>query len=150
MTDPEQDILEYNQRVKEASRFGFMLIGFVIAFILLGSGAILLQAMYNPNYGPSHVGWTMPEARAFYLGSCASCHGANGEGGPLLNGPALNSEGQAWRHSDAQIIDFMRKGNGPMPGLAVKLGDAEAQSVVDFIKLWWTEEQKAQQPVASE
>lgn len=56
-------------------------------------------------------------ARALWSVSCASCHGADGSGGPEAPGPVPNFQDAAWQTSrtDAQLALSIRNGRGMMP-----------------------------------
>jgi polyvinyl alcohol dehydrogenase (cytochrome) len=62
-----------------------------------------------------------------YQQSCATCHGATGEG---FNGPTL--VGVADRLSREEHIDLVRNGKGEMPSWEGTLSDDEIEAVVDY------------------
>ncbi|MFC4619526.1 PQQ-binding-like beta-propeller repeat protein [Camelliibacillus cellulosilyticus] len=61
-----------------------------------------------------------------YKGSCASCHGANLEGGV---GPALNHIGKSMSKQD--LLNQIKNGSGRMPGGLIK--GQQAQAVADWL-----------------
>ena len=68
------------------------------------------------------------QGRQFYTQSCASCHGANAQGG---YGPSLHKEDM----SDAQIAKIIAKGvKGRMPAFASKYNDVQTQALVTYIR----------------
>ncbi|GAB4248074.1 MAG: hypothetical protein Kow00129_08750 [Thermoleophilia bacterium] len=58
--------------------------------------------------------------------NCASCHGAEGEGG---NSPALTGLGLSPEDIEAQV----RQGGGGMPAFEGILSDAEIEAVVGYV-----------------
>ena len=71
------------------------------------------------------------EVKAVYDNNCASCHGANLEGG---FGPALTNTGS--KYSKEEIDDIIKNGKGQMPA-QTQLSDAERESLSA-----WLAEQK--------
>src|SRR5881392_342521 len=66
-------------------------------------------------------------ARGYYAKDCQTCHGANGEGGPVklddgtrLKVPSLR-EGHALRHPDEEFVKQIAKGGDGMPAFEKKL-----------------------------
>lgn len=107
----------------------------------------VVWARQNPSTEAERHAFRMAQAEAFYATSCGSCHGMQGQGRRLLDAPPLDSTGQAWQYSDAEIIELMKNGGEKMPGLQVEPSDQELEAVVLYIKQWWTPEQLANQPV---
>jgi quinoprotein glucose dehydrogenase len=69
-------------------------------------------------------------ARQIYLRDCASCHQDSMKGAP----PQIPSlEGIAARRTDAEIMRFILKGAGRMPGFP-SLTDDDIWALIDFIK----------------
>jgi len=67
--------------------------------------------------------------RGVYVGSCARCHGASGQGniGPRLAGRVAD------RFPDIEDqINFVESGKGIMPGFANLLTDEEIRAVVRY------------------
>lgn len=90
---------------------------------------------------------------------CAHCHGYNGEGqvlrapGETINlglrvVPPHDSTGSTWRYSDPVLIEVITKGiqnpldHYPMPGFEVALSSDEIAALLEYIKLWWSDEQR--------
>lgn len=79
-----------------------------------------------------------------YTTSCASCHGANGEGqvpeAPMqpdetgrIPAPPHDETGHTWHHDDDLLFDYVKNGGRgdpelfyPMPGFGDSLSDEEA------------------------
>lgn len=78
--------------------------------------------------------------RASYEKNCKSCHGGNGEGGPVkledgtkLKVPSLR-EGHALRHPDSDFVKQITKGGDGMPAFGEKLKTEEINDMVRFIR----------------
>ncbi len=67
--------------------------------------------------------------KSLYLQKCASCHRADRRGTPP-EFPTLVGIGE--KHSNAEIGNVIRKGNGRMPGFAY-MKTAETNAIVDYI-----------------
>lgn len=66
--------------------------------------------------------------RDLYLARCATCHGAEGQGG---SGPRLVGNGRA---ADADLVEStIRFGRGAMPGFVGTLADDEIAAVVGYV-----------------
>jgi mono/diheme cytochrome c family protein len=79
-------------------------------------------------------------ARGYYAKDCQTCHGANGDGGPVklddgtrLKVPSLR-EGHALRHSDEEFVKQITKGGDGMPAFDKKLTPDQINDVVRFIR----------------
>lgn len=89
--------------------------------------------------------------RQVYAESCASCHGAQGEGhAELIQAPALDETEHAWHHADGQLQDLLTNGGALMPAFGDQLTDEEMLAVISYIQTWWTADQLASQQRASE
>ena len=89
--------------------------------------------------------------RGHYDKLCKSCHGPNGEGGPVkledgskLKVPSLR-EGRALRHDDAEFLKQITKGGDGMPAFDQKL---TTDQMNDLIKMIRTEFQAGATPAA--
>lgn len=94
---------------------------------------------------------------------CAHCHGYDGEGQTTATGaehtiklgyktvPPHDSTGHTWMHSDALLLEIIREGsNSPlhlyiMSGYKTVLSDDEIMGIIDYMRGWWTDEQRAYQ-----
>jgi cytochrome c oxidase cbb3-type subunit 3 len=79
--------------------------------------------------------------KQLYVRNCASCHGANGEGGPgndlIPAAPSLVDD--KWDHgsTDGEIFDVIKNGIAPdfnMTPFKSKLKDEEIWNVVNFVR----------------
>lgn len=102
-----------------------------------------------------------------YASSCASCHGARGEGSPnwrtrnpdgTLNPPPHDETGHTWHHSDGQLIMIIRDGGqvyasagfiSRMPGFGAHLSESEIRDVLAYLKSLWPPEERRFQAEAS-
>ena len=79
-------------------------------------------------------------AHDLYVKDCQTCHGANGEGGPVklddgtrLKVPSLR-EGHALRHSDEEFTKQITKGGDGMPAFDKKLTTDQMNELIRFIR----------------
>lgn len=100
--------------------------------------------------------------RTAYELRCAHCHGWQGEGqladtvalsldlGMHLV-PAHDATGHTWRHPDQLLRQVILSGvpnplmQYPMPAYAGVMTDAEIDQVIAYMRLWWTDVQRAYQ-----
>lgn len=70
---------------------------------------------------------------AVYQESCASCHGANGEG---VNAPALGNQSALAHNKDEFILYTIEKGHDgtPMPAFTDTLSAADIDNVTAIIR----------------
>jgi cytochrome c553 len=93
---------------------------------------------------------------------CAHCHGYDGEGQlpqtientlslGMMTIPPHDSSGHTWQHPDQLLLRTIREGISnpldqfPMESYAEVMSDDEIMAVIAYIKLWWTESQRAHQ-----
>lgn len=101
---------------------------------------------------PGHVN----AGQWLYEHNCIQCHGAKLEGNPawqteLTDGshlpPPLNSNGNAWRYSEPQLIEIVREGRNldkpmHMPAFKKKLSDWEVHYILQYVASTWDINQK--------
>ena len=98
--------------------------------------------------------------QAVYQHSCASCHGARGEGAPGWEVPDRNGElpapphdakGHTWKHSDAMLYRIVQGGwrdafnktdRLTMPPFKGELSHTETIAVITYLKTLWTPKQR--------
>ncbi|MSQ09802.1 MAG: cytochrome c [Dehalococcoidia bacterium] len=114
------------------------------ALTAVGVAAVLTAACSNPNAaGP----FNSPGGK-IYLSQCAGCHGAQAQGGV---GPPFDAAGHAHHHSDAELAQTTTEGiarpgqPATMPAWRDRLTPQQLSQVIEFMKLLWTPEQRAQQ-----
>lgn len=93
---------------------------------------------------------------------CGHCHGFGGEGqvattieNTLSLGmntvPAHDATGHTWQHPDQLLVEVIKRGiqnpldQFPMPPFAAVMSDDEMYAVLEYMKLWWTDDQRAYQ-----
>ena len=100
------------------------------------------------------------KGRDVYGHECASCHGPRGEGAqgwqrPDAHGelppPPHDAHGHTWKHSDAMLYrivhdgwrdPFNRTSRLTMPAFAGRLGHADIVAVIEYLKTFWTGEER--------
>lgn len=89
---------------------------------------------------------------------CLSCHGGPTGGSMMDYPPRHNARGHTWHHPDCQVKEIIKNGgdemtaamrrmmappNAPrMPAFRDILTDEDIDSILAFIKTWWTQEQR--------
>lgn len=93
---------------------------------------------------------------------CGHCHGYAGEGQldrtientlnlGMLTVPAHDATGHTWMHADDLLIKVIQEGvvnpldQFPMPPFQDVMTLTEIKAVIRYMKLWWTDEQRAYQ-----
>lgn len=88
------------------------------------------------------------DGAALYAANCQQCHGDR-EGNGGSGAPRHDGAGHTWHHPDAQLKDWVLNGKlgfgDQMPALGDKLTESEVDTILAFIKTWWTDEQRAGQ-----
>lgn len=100
------------------------------------------------------------QGKTIYTQYCAACHGVNGEGQPdwkiplddgSLPAPPHDSTGHTWHHADGQLAGIVANGNklifpqSKMPAFGEQLSDDEISAVLEYIKTFWGDEERAVQ-----
>jgi len=105
---------------------------------------------------------TLSEGRSGYDLRCAHCHGYDGNGQiassidntlslGMLTVPPHNASGHTWQHPDQLLIQVIQQGiqnpldHYPMPAFGDVLTNQEIDQILAYIRLWWTDEQRAHQ-----
>ncbi|MFQ5854304.1 MAG: c-type cytochrome, partial [Anaerolineae bacterium] len=100
-----------------------------LRLVLLISLVTFLGGLWSLRVTPTAAGPPdEDDAAALYGRYCGGCHGAQRQGG---YGPALVDLGE---RSDAELSVIIAQGSGGMPGFGEKLGEAEVEAVVSFLK----------------
>ena len=136
-----------------------MLILFVVPAVAIASGR---PASTDP--APANVA----QGRQIYQQYCAACHGRQAEGAANWKKPDEKGEmpppphdetGHTWRHSDAMLFKMIAKGwrhpfnktdRLTMPAFEDALTEQEIQSVIEYLKTLWTDEQRTYQATESQ
>jgi len=108
------------------------------------------------------------QGRQIYEQYCAACHGRQGEGAANWKKPDEKGEipppphdetSHTWRHSDAMLFKMIADGwrhpfnksdRLTMPAFGKQMTAQEIQSVIDYLKTLWTEEQRDYQKTESQ
>jgi len=142
----------------------------LVAIMLLAacSGApkptLLAVTLVGPEALPTSV-FTDPalqRGETNYQRYCAHCHGYHGEGQTgdsaattramgMKTVPAHDSTGLIWQYADQLLLRTTKEGivnslnRYPMPAFGTTFDDATIMEIYAYIKLWWTDEQRAYQ-----
>lgn len=100
----------------------------------------------------------LAQGQAVYEAECAACHGLRGEGEAnwqqagadgVMPAPPHDGSGHTWHHPDPQLLAIIANGGGTpgsrMPAFEGKLTQQEMESVLAYIKSFWSAEQRAAQ-----
>ena len=125
--------------------------GATVVSVSLAIGGVLAAATLWADRGGSQAG---PDPDVLALGetlysqSCASCHGAAGEGFAQAGVPAppLDGSAHSWHHADDQILDLLREGGSIMPAVGRDWSDDQLAAVLTFVKTRWEPWQRDRQP----
>ena len=110
-----------------------------------------------PTIDPADTG--LAQAQRDYNTYCAHCHGYGGEGQPLATieqteslgyhtVPLHNAAGHTWQHPDQLIFESIKYGVVAPTNLYEMLSydelltDDAIFAIIDYMRLWWTEEQQ--------
>ncbi|SFR44297.1 Cytochrome c, mono-and diheme variants [Marinobacter daqiaonensis] len=108
------------------------------------------------------------EGQRIYEQYCAACHGLQGEGAANwqkpdekgeMPAPPHDESGHTWRHSDAMLFRMIAEGwrhpfnksdRLTMPAFRDILTDEEIRAVIDYLRTFWTGEQRLYQQTESQ
>jgi len=128
--------------------------------VLAGASGVLGSAHSAPT--------EFAQGRQIYEQYCAACHGWQGEGAANWKKPDEKGEmpppphdetGHTWRHSDAMLFKMIAEGwrypfnksdRLTMPAFEEQMTAQEIQSVIDYLKTLWTDEQREYQKTESQ
>src|SRR5574337_1423113 len=128
----------------------------LLVFALAASATPAFAANSRAGAGPAQIA----AGRAIYERSCASCHGARGEGAPAwqqtdakgeMPAPPQDASGHTWKHSDAMLYRLVQQGwRDPfnkterltMPAFKGQLSREQTIAVIDYLKTLWEPEQR--------
>ncbi len=132
-----------------------------VAIVLVGCmTAIALRETSASEVQAATESGRIEAGRAVYQKSCASCHGAKGEGMPNwqrpdergeLPAPPHDRTGHTWKHSDAMLYRLVQDGwRDPfnktnrltMPGFKGQLSPDDTIAVITYLKSLWTPQQR--------
>ena len=75
------------------------------------------------------------KGRSIYENRCAGCHGQNGT--PQVPEIPNFKMGQGLMQSDQQLLSFVKRGKGVMPGFEGVMTDAEIRDVIAHIRTFF-------------
>ena len=95
------------------------------------------------------------EGSDLYAANCQVCHGDSNGAGGRGGAPIHNDRGHTWHHPDAQLRGWVLNGklgfgSPGMPALGDNLTEPEVDTILTFIKSWWTTDQRDSQADISE
>lgn len=93
----------------------------VVLFLLLSTGMVMAG---DPMKG-----------RSLYENRCSGCHGL--EGIPQVAAVPNFKMGQGLMKSDQELMDFVKKGKGVMPGFKGILTDAEIRDILAHVRTFF-------------
>lgn len=145
--------------------FLILIISACITETEMPSVSTIIPAEAIPTIDPTDT--RLSTAQFNYNRNCAHCHGYGGEGqhpntiertvnlGYHLV-PAHDASGHTWQHPDQLLFDTIKYGVQAqtnfyvMTSFSEQLNDDEIFAVIDYMSLWWTDEQRDWQDQLSE
>ena len=87
------------------------------------------------------------EGLALYAANCQVCHGDREGEGATGGAPPHNGTGHTWHHPDAQLVDWVLNGKfpGAMPSFEARLTEEQIDTILSYIRSWWSTEQRETQ-----
>jgi mono/diheme cytochrome c family protein len=77
-------------------------------------------------------------AKALFSGKCARCHGADGQGhtvlGEMLKVPDFTNESWWSDHSNDDLVETIKNGDGDMPAFGKKLTKSEISLLANYVR----------------
>jgi len=75
------------------------------------------------------------KGRSLYENRCAGCHGMDGL--PQVVAIPNFKQGQGLMKSDQQLLEFVKKGKGVMPGFKGVLSDTEIRDIIAHVRTFF-------------
>lgn len=80
----------------------------------------------------------LTRAKAIFVGKCARCHGADGQGrtvlGEMLEVPDF-TKGSWWSgHGNDDLVETIKNGDGDMPAFGKKLTKSEISLLANYVR----------------
>jgi mono/diheme cytochrome c family protein len=135
----------------------------LVAMVLLGA-LVLKGGVDNAvHFADATDAAAVARGAVIYRHHCAACHGDHLQGQPgwkvipadgVLHAPPQDDTGHTWMHSDEDLFGFVKYGMADylppglvssMPAFAGKLGDAQIEDTLAFIKSHWSVGMRAYQ-----
>ena len=125
----------------------------LFAGLLMG---VMLLAACGGDSGEPEAGASEGAQRgeALYDEKCASCHGGDSGGEISDSPPPHNANGHTWHHADCLLTDITLRGaaawgadpsTSAMPAFGDELTEEDVESILEYVKTWWTDEQREYQ-----
>lgn len=138
----------------------------ICAIVLAGcaSSTVPESLSVRPTDSPQHAARiasdpNLQAGQAAYNLRCAHCHGYAGEGQlastventlnlGMSTVPPHDATGHSWRHPNQLLRQVILQGiqnpldHFPMPPFEGVMTEAEIDQVLDYLRLWWTDEQR--------
>ncbi len=137
-------------KVNVAIRRLLILIEIVLCMLLIVS-----CSAGQPDSKATATAQSLAKGTALYGQYCMSCHGGS-TGGSLTDiPPPHNANGHTWHHPDQQLKDIILNGldlstdSQKMPAFKDKLSNSDVLNILEYIKTWWTPEQRQFQAAAT-
>ena len=121
--------------------FGLLVIGLLVSGIFIWGGNQQVAATSEPLVNNNLPGPGGFPGENLYNQYCFGCHGLTGDGNPDADIPALNQNGEAWTKSRTELENHILDGGETMPELSGLVSPDDAAMLIDFIQVWWTQEQ---------
>ena len=117
---------------------------------------VLLISACGDGSGESRAGGPAEaqQGKTLYDEKCASCHGGDSGGEISDSPPPHNANGHTWHHADCLLADITLRGaaawgadpsTSAMPAFRDELTEEDVESILVYIKTWWTDEQREYQ-----
>lgn len=154
---------------------GFMLVKLLVLIALLAacqSTTEISNSVAQPTDSPQRAALIasnpdLQTGQAVYELRCAHCHGYSGEGqlaATVANTeqlgmhtvPPHNASGHTWKHSDQLLRQVILNGienpldHFAMPPFEGAVSETEIDQLIAYIRLWWTDDQRAWQSQVTE
>ena len=112
------------------------------------------QTAGEPSSGSPQVetGGSGGEGARLYAANCQVCHGDREGQGATGGAAPHNDTGHTWHHPDAQLRDWILNGKfpGAMPSFKAALTEEQVDTILSYIRSWWTTEQRETQADVSQ
>lgn len=144
---------------------GFVLAESALALLFLGCTTTVTSSSFQEDTAQNSVKSEQSSlGEQLYTANCQGCHGGDTGGSMMDIPPPHNTNGHTWHHPDCQLVQTVLNGSGEMgemmremmgasedtprmPAFEGILTEDEIVAILDYIKGWWTEEQRHSQAV---
>jgi len=146
--------LHHRSRWKAKTTCIPFIVGIVAGLLTLGAcsgGVAQTPTVATPTSGGEQKGEadTIALGAEVYAANCQVCHGDRAGKGATGGAPLHNEAGHTWHHPDAQLKEWVLNGKPgfgqQMPAFKDRLSEPDVETILAFIKTWWTQEQRQSQ-----